>query len=344
MVTEEQIRKEVNELVVPGLTRTVGSMNLIMNVTIEEKKVALTLAAAGMTALVQGVLRAKITKIVGPLSGGSEVEVNFENVKPGVLNKIKNVVAIMSGKGGVGKSLVSGLTAVSLRRMGYNVGILDADITGPSVPKMFGVTDRPAGDETGILPVLSKSGIRVMSINLLLPAEDDAVIWRGPLIARAIEQFWQDVHWGDLDYLVIDLPPGTSDAALTVMQSIPITGAVVVYTPQDLAMMIVRKAFSMAKNMEKPVLGVVENMSYIYIPELKQKVELFGASQADMMVKAADAPLLAQIPVDPNLAKLCDEGKVEDYEADFIKPMGENIIKSIAEKRAAKKAEKESEK
>jgi hydrogenase maturation protease len=183
-----------------------------------------------------------------------------------------------------------------------------------------------------------------MSINLLLPAEDDAVIWRGPLIGRAFEQFWQDVHWGDLDYLVIDLPPGTSDAALTVMQSIPITGAVVVYTPQDLAMMIVRKAFSMAKNMEKPVLGVVENMSYIYIPELNQKVELFGASQADMMVKAAGAPLLAQIPVDPNLAKLCDEGRVEDYEADFIKSMGENIIKSIAEKKAAKKAEKESEK
>ena len=162
------------------------------------------------------------------------------------------------------------------------------------------------------------------------------------MIARAIQQFWQDVHWGDLDYLVIDLPPGTSDAALTVMQSIPITGAVVVYTPQDLAMMIVRKAFSMAKNMEKPVLGVVENMSYIYIPELDQKMELFGASQADMMVKAADVPLLAQIPVDPNLAKLCDEGG--GRLRDFILSMGENIIKSIADKKAAKKAEKESRK
>ncbi len=344
MVTEEQVRQELHELVVPGLTRTVGSMNIIMKVDISEKMVALTLAAAGMTALVQGVLKAKITKIINKLDSDAEVEVNYENVKPGVLNKIKNIVAIMSGKGGVGKSLVAGLTAVSLKRMGYKVGILDADITGPSVPKMFGVTDRPAGDETGILPVLSKSGINVMSINLLLPAEDDAVIWRGPLIARAIEQFWQDVHWGDLDYLVIDLPPGTSDAALTVMQSIPITGAVVVYTPQDLAMMIVRKAFSMAKNMEKPVLGVVENMSYIYIPELDQKMELFGASQADMMVKAADAPLLAQIPVDPNLAKLCDEGRVEDYEADFIIPMGEKIIKSIADKKVVKKAEKEDEK
>ena len=344
MVTEEQVRQELHELVVPGLTRTVGSMNLIMKVDISEKKVALTLAAAGMTALVQGVLKAKIIKIINKLDSDAEVEVNYENVKPGVLNKIKNIVAIMSGKGGVGKSLVAGLTAVSLKRMGYKVGILDADITGPSVPKMFGVTDRPAGDETGILPVLSKSGINVMSINLLLPAEDDAVIWRGPLIARAIEQFWQDVHWGDLDYLVIDLPPGTSDAALTVMQSIPITGAVVVYTPQDLAMMIVRKAFSMARSMEKPVLGVVENMSYIYIPELDKKMELFGASQADMMVKAADAPLLAQIPVDPNLAKLCDDGRVEDYEADFIIPMGEKIIKSIADKKAAKKAEKESDK
>ncbi|MFA5629128.1 MAG: Mrp/NBP35 family ATP-binding protein [Dehalococcoidales bacterium] len=341
MVTEEQIRQELKDLVVPGLTRTVGSMNLILDTKIEEKKVTLTLAAAGMATLVQGVLKAKITKIIKGFDEEIEVEVNYENIKPGVLNKIKNVVAIMSGKGGVGKSLVAGLTAVSLRRMGYNVGILDADITGPSVPKMFGVTDRPIGDETGILPVLSKSGIRVMSINLLLPVEDDAVIWRGPLIARAIEQFWQDVHWGELDYLVIDLPPGTSDAALTVMQSIPVTGAVVVYTPQDLAMMIVRKAFSMAKNMDKPVLGVVENMSYIYIPELDQKMELFGASQAEMMVKAAGAPLLAQIPVDPNLAKLVDEGRVEDYEADFIIPMGENILKSITEKVPAKKAEKE---
>ncbi|MDD4873873.1 MAG: Mrp/NBP35 family ATP-binding protein [Dehalococcoidales bacterium] len=341
MVTEEQVRQELKELVVPGLTRTVDSMNLIQEVEISEGKVSITIASAGMTPIVQGVLRAKITKVVEKLEKGSEVEVEFVNVRPETLNKIKNVVAVMSGKGGVGKSLVAGLTAVSLKRMGYNVGILDADITGPSVPKMFGISERPAGDETGILPVLTKSGIRVMSVNLLLSAEDDAVIWRGPLIGKAIEQFWHDVHWGDLDYLIIDLPPGTSDAALTVMQTIPITGAVVVYTPQDLAMMIVRKAFSMAKSMDKPVLGVVENMSYIYIPELDKKVELFGASQADNMVKAAGAPLLAKIPVDPGLAKLCDEGRIEDYEVEFIKNLGENIIKSIADTKAAKKKEKE---
>jgi hydrogenase maturation protease len=231
----------------------------------------------------------------------------------------------MSGKGGVGKSLVASLTAVALKRQGYEVGILDADITGPSIPKMFGITARPAGSDSGILPVLSKSGIEVMSINLLLPSEDDAVIWRGPLIGRAITQFWEEVLWGKLDYLIVDLPPGTADAPLTVMQSLPISGIIIVFTPQALTTMVVRKAINMARQMGKPILGVVENMSYLYMPEIDRKIELFGKSRGEEMAKAAHAPLLGQLPIDPALAKLCDEGNIERYDAEIIAKLGESL-------------------
>ena len=179
----------------------------------------------------------------------------FNEAKPAELNKIDHVIAVMSGKGGVGKSLVAGLAAVSLKRQGCEVGILDADITGPSIPKMFGLTVRPSGNESGILPVLSRSGIEVMSINLLLPSEDEAVIWRGPLIGKAITQFWEEVLWGKLDYLIVDLPPGTADAPLTVMQTLPVSGVIIVFTPQDLTAMVVRKAVSMAQKMDKSILG-----------------------------------------------------------------------------------------
>jgi Mrp family chromosome partitioning ATPase len=219
----------------------------------------------------------------------------------------------MSGKGGVGKSLVTGLAAVALRRGGHEVGILDADITGPSIPKMFGLTGRPAGSENGFLPVPSRSGIEVMSINLILPGEDDAVIWRGPLIARMITQFWEDVFWGKLDYLIVDLPPGTADAPLTVLQSLPVYGVIIVFTPQDLTQMVVRKAVNMARKMEKPILGVVENMSYLTLPETGKRLEVFGRSRGKEMAETAGAPLLASLPLDPNLAALCDAGDIEQY-------------------------------
>ncbi len=244
-------------------------------------------------------------------------------------NNIRNVIAIMSGKGGVGKSLVSALTAMALQKQGFSVGILDADITGPSIPKMFGITDKPEVSESGMNTVKSKSVVAVMSINMLLPNEDEAVIWRGPLIGKAITEFWENVFWGDLDYLIVDLPPGTADAPLTVLQKIPVTGIIIVFTPQDLTAMVVRKAVNMAKHMNKPILGVVENMSYLHIPELNRKMEIFGKSRGEEMAKTAGAPLLAKIPIDPELVKLCDKGEIEKYDSPAFQELGQTLAKTI---------------
>jgi Mrp family chromosome partitioning ATPase len=257
------------------------------------------------------------------------VEIDYIAAKPEELNQITHIIAVMSGKGGVGKSVVSSLVGIALRRKGHSVGILDADITGPSIPRMFGLTERPIAGEGGILPVLSRSGIGIMSINLLLPSEDDAVIWRGPLIARAITQFWEEVLWGKLDYLIVDLPPGTADAPLTVMQTLPISGVVIVFTPQDLTTMIVRKAVNMAQKMDKRVVGVVENMSYLYLPEIDKRIEVFGKSRGEEMARAANAPLLGQLPIDPALAKLCDEGNIERYGTEVVGSLGEALAQSV---------------
>jgi len=210
--------------------------------------------------------------------------------------------------------------------------MLDADITGSSIPRMFGIKVPPSGNENGLLPATSKSGIEVMSINLLLPSEDDAVIWRGPLIGNTIKQFGEDVLWGKLDYLIVDLPPGTADAPLTLMQSFPISGVIVVFTPQDLVEMIVKKAVNMARKMEKRVLGVVENMSYLYVPEIDKKIKIFGKSRGEEMARAVNAPLLGQLPIDPELAKLCDEGNIERYNGDIVTKLGESLIQMLPPK------------
>ncbi|OGO39130.1 MAG: DNA-binding protein [Chloroflexi bacterium RBG_16_57_8] len=264
------------------------------------------------------------------ISGVREVVVQYTDAKAKDLNRVDSVLAVMSGKGGVGKSLVSGLVAVALRRQGYEVGILDADITGPSIPRMFGLKVSPTGNESGLMPVTSKSGIEVMSINLLLPSEDEAVVWRGPLIARAITQFWEEVLWGKLDYLIVDLPPGTADAPLTVMQQIPISGLIVVSTPQDLTTMVVRKAVKMAREMDKQILGVVENMSYLYVPEIDKKIEIFGKSRGEEMAHAAGAPLLGKLPIDPELARLCDEGDIERYDSAVYDSFTHDLTKALA--------------
>jgi Mrp family chromosome partitioning ATPase len=244
------------------------------------------------------------------------------------LNKVRHVIAVMSGKGGVGKSLVSGLLTVALRRAGHQVGLLDADITGPSIPKMFFPNStRPESSHEGILPAESRLGIKVMSINLLLPSEDQAVIWRGPLIGRAIQQFWGDVLWGALDYLVVDLPPGTADAPLTVMQSLPLSGVVLVTSPQDLAGMVVRKAAQMAQHMKVPVLGLVENMSYFVCPDTGKQHDIFGPSHAEEMASRLGVPFLGRLPIDPEIATLCDAGRLEDYPAEAF----ETIARRLAE-------------
>jgi Mrp family chromosome partitioning ATPase len=246
------------------------------------------------------------------------------------LNDVRHVMAVMSGKGGVGKSLVSSLLAVALRREGHQVGVLDADITGPSIPKMF----FPGGAQTGaspvaILPAESRTGIKVMSINLLLESEDRAVIWRGPLIGRAIQQFWGDVLWGTLDYLVVDLPPGTSDASLTVMQSLPLSGVVLVTSPQDLAGMVVRKAAQMAQIMKVPILGLVENMSYFVCPDTGKQHDIFGPSRAEEMSAWLGVPFLGRLPIDPEIARLCDAGRIEDYPAEAFVPIAQRLEEGV---------------
>lgn len=229
-------------------------------------------------------------------------------------SNIKKVIGIVSGKGGVGKSLVSCLLASRFQRAGLKVGILDADITGPSVPKSFGITSRAMQDETGLLPTVTKTGVKMMSINLLLEDVNSPVVWRGPVISGVIEQFWTDVNWGELDYLFVDMPPGTGDVALTVFQSLPVDGIVIVSTPQDLVKMIVNKAFNMARLMNVPVLGLVENMSYYECPDCKKKLNIFGESQIDATAAELGVPVLAKLPINPDVARLVDEGRVEDID------------------------------
>ena len=228
---------------------------------------------------------------------------------------------MVSGKGGVGKSLVTSLLACGLSRRGHSVGILDADITGPSIPKAFGITGRADGNEEGIFPAVTATGIKAMSINLLLPNASDPVVWRGPVIAGAVKQFWSDVLWGDLDYLMIDMPPGTGDVPLTVFQSLPISGIVVVASPQELVGIIVEKAVKMAEKMSVPVLALVENMSYFQCPDCGKRYEIFGKSHADAVAEKYGIGTVARIPIDPALAAAVDAGQIEQFRQDFLDPV-----------------------
>lgn len=238
----------------------------------------------------------------------------IEKEKPKESTNIKNVIAVMSGKGGVGKSSVTSLIAASLTKKGHSVGILDADITGPSIPKIFGINrERALSDENGIYPVKTKSGIAVMSLNLMIENEENPVVWRGPLIAGAVKQFYTDVLWGELDYLLIDLPPGTGDVPLTIMQSFPVDGIIIVSSPQDLVKLIVTKSAKMAKMLSTPIIGVVENMSYFECPDCHKRYQIFGNSKVEEMASELSIEVLARLPIDPEFVSLCDAGKIEDY-------------------------------
>lgn len=329
MVSEQQVRESLKDVLVPGVMRSLEMMNVVRGVTVSGQGVSISLASTALNADAQEWIRTRVKEIVEKLPEVDQVNIEFTDVKASEINQFGDIIAIMSGKGGVGKSLITSLVSVALRRQGYEVGILDADITGPSIPKMFGLTNRPSGSDTGILPVLSKAGIEIMSINLLLPVEDNAVIWRGPLISRAITQFWEEVLWGNLDYLMVDLPPGTADASLTVLQTIPISGVIIVFSPQDLTTMVVRKAVNMVKKMDKPILGVIENMSYFYVPEIDKKIEIFGRSKGAEMARVASAPLLGQLPIDPELARLCDQGTIERYSSDAFTAMSKSLTETL---------------
>ena len=237
---------------------------------------------------------------------------------PHEMSSIRKVIGVVSGKGGVGKSLVTSLMAVLLNRRGYNTAILDADITGPSIPKAFGIHEKAMASQFGLLPTKTKTGVDIMSVNLLLDHETDPVVWRGPIIANTVKQFWTDVIWSDVDFMFVDMPPGTGDVPLTVFQSIPLDGILIVTSPQELVSMIVGKAVNMAKKMNIPILGLIENMSYVQCPDCGKHIHVFGESHLEDVAAAYGLDVLGRLPIDPAIASACDQGRIEEVEGDWL--------------------------
>lgn len=346
MPREQEIRETLAQVMDPELHRNIVELGMVHDIAVKDGTVSFTLALTILACPMRNQMMDDArTRLMG-LPGVKDVHIDIREMTPeekqaiqgapepegtaAAYNNIKRVIAVVSGKGGVGKSTVSALLAIALQRQGFRVGLLDADITGPSIPKMLlQGQPRPFGSPNGILPVTTPAGIKIISINLLLENPNQAVIWRGPLISGAIKQFYGDVAWGDLDYLVVDLPPGTSDASLTVMQSIPLDGILLVTTPQSLSGMVVRKAASMAEQLNIPVLGIVENMSYAVCPDCGHRFELFGASKVDELAESIDAPLLGQLPIQPGLAELADAGELAKAETAGFEPVAEAIVARI---------------
>ena len=246
--------------------------------------------------------------------------------KQNSMSNVKKVIGIVSGKGGVGKTLITSLMAVMTMRKGFTTAILDADITGPSIPKVFGIKEKAMANEAGIFPVETMLGTRLMSINLLLENENDPVVWRGPVIAGAVKQFWTDVVWGDVDYMFVDMPPGTGDVPLTVFQSLPIDGIIVVTSPQELVSMIVEKAVKMAQMMNIPILGIAENMAYYECPNCKERHKIFGQTNVKALAESFGIDTIAEIPIDNDLAALCDEGKIEWVKSNYVESLVQKLL------------------
>ena len=344
-VSKSEVFQALSQVRHPEIqSRNLVELGMILEVIVDGSQVLVILALPSLDAPVRQELVDAIRQTVMGLADGLEIEVRVMEMneaqrtvfqlavkeelkvspKPGVC--VRRVLAVMSGKGGVGKSSVAALLAASLRKRGFKVGVLDADITGPSIPKLFGAYQLPIGGPEGILPIESRTGIKLMSINFLLPDEDQPVVWRGPLISRVIQQFWSDIAWGDLDVLVVDLPPGTSDASLTVMQSLPLDGIVLVTSPQGLAGMVVRKAANMATGLGVRLIGLVENMNYILCPQCGAKIELFGPSRAEVTGRWIGTRLLGHLPLDPQLSILCDEGAIEAYHSPAFEQITDRVV------------------
>jgi len=332
MPTRDEIMQSLRRVIDPEIGRNLVDLNMIHDLQIQpDGKVAFTIALTVPGCPLRDQMAGDARSAVGGLEGVRSVDIRFRPMTdaerkvafslsqapalPNLnqFNQVRQVIAVLSGKGGVGKSSVTAALAVELRRQGQKVGILDADVTGPSIPRLFGLP--PGGlraGEQGMLPATTKTGIKVVSANLLLKEEDTPIIWRGPMIAGAIKQFWTEALWGKLDTLLVDLPPGTSDATIAVIQNLPLRGAVLVTTPQELAAMVVRKAVRMLQDLKVPVLGVVENMSYFHCPDNGKDYELFGPSHVEEIASAAGAPVWGRLPVDPQVAALCDAGRAEE--------------------------------
>ncbi len=355
MIDEEQVVEALSQVMDPELRRSIVELGMVREVDTEAQRVKVTIALTVPNCPLRDQIAQDAREAVEALDAGLEVEIALTSMTEderdrmrktlqaqsrqstlpaGNLNRIKTVIAVMSGKGGVGKSTVAAMLAIGLRRQGHRVGVLDSDITGPSIPKLFGVQTAPSMSPLGIMPPQTSLGIKIMSINLMLEDEDQAVIWRGPMIANAINQFWNDVFWGDLDTLIVDMPPGTSDAAITVMQNLPVTGIVLVTSPQDLAGMVVRKAAHMAEHLDIPLVGVVENMSYAVCPHCGEHYTLFGKGDTRTMAEALNTHFLGEIGIDPQMATLGDHGAIEAYKnddfADLTQIVAEMVTKAPA--------------
>jgi len=347
MITKEEILEALKKVMDPELGRSIVQLNMVRDIEITEAGgVSFTLALTIPGCPLKNQMENDARTTLMALPGVTSVKVTFgtmtekekadifgsgkpELPKLNKFNHIKQVIAVLSGKGGVGKSSVTAMLACDLARAGKKVGILDADITGPSVPRLFGLPSGGLrGSDQGVLPAVTKTGIKVVSTNLMVPDENAAVIWRGPMISGTIQQFWRDVLWGKLDVLLVDLPPGTSDAALTVMQTIPVNGVVLVSTPQALAGMVVRKADRMLKQLNVPVLAVVENMSYFVCPDCGKRHEIFGPSHVDELAKAVETNLSLRLPIDPKLTDLADNGKIEEYHSSGLQEILDLINKA----------------
>lgn len=345
MVNEKDVIETLRKVIDPEIGRSIVELGMVRDLQIgQDGAVAFTLALTVLTCPMKDQMAFNANQVLKSLAGVNKVDVTFgvmsdeerravigmaspQPPKLNAFNKIQRVVAVMSGKGGVGKSSITAMLAVEMARRGKKVGILDADVTGPSIPRLFGL---PAGGlrggPQGILPAMSRTGIRVVSTNLLVAEEDTAVIWRGPMISGTIQQFWSDVLWGRLDVLLVDLPPGTSDAAITVLRVLPLTGVVLVTSPQGLAALVVRKAVHMLQNLDIPILGIVENFSYYTCPDSGGRHEIFGPSHAAEIGAAAGVNVLARLPIDPQITAWCDAGQVEKVHRVELEPVAARIL------------------
>lgn len=368
MITKEDVLNALSQVIDPELHQDIVALNMVRNVEVEGRNVRFQLALTTLACPLLDTLAEQAHRVVASLPGVEHVgvdvvEMSSEEVaalyqaarnngqtrgkgqvptvfsvdpaKPMAqslareLSPIKYMVGVTSGKGGVGKSTVTAMLAVALRRLGYSVGILDADVTGASIPKIFGLTMNINATPEGLIPRQTDGGIKVISANLMLRNPDDPVAWRGSRIAQLILDLWRDVIWGPLDYLLIDFPPGTSDAQLTVMMDLPLNGLIMVTTPQDLAGLIVRKAVRMSMDMKVQLLGIIENMSYFECPESGKRYELFGKSHAEEVARLAGVPLLARLPVDTALAEACDAGQIESYRSLIMDGVAQSVILAL---------------
>jgi Mrp family chromosome partitioning ATPase len=345
MVSKEEMMSKLRQVVDPEIGLNIVDLGMIRKLDLSGSTVNVDIALTVKGCPLADTIETDINRVLGELPGISKVSVKMSSMSKEELNDlgqrlqkmraeqksvgkaaglsagidklekkgIQNIIAVMSGKGGVGKSYVTAMLAVELRRQGFEVGVLDADITGPSVAKIFGQAGKPFADEIGVIPKTTDTGIKVISMNLLLDTPDTPVIWRGPIINGVIRQLFNDVNWGDLHFLLVDLPPGTGDAPLTVFQSLPVDAVVIVSTPQDLSMLIVRKSINMAKQLNVPIAGLVENMSYMKCPHCSERIQMFQDSDIESVSRDLQIHFLGKLPFDPEVNKLADQGKIEKY-------------------------------